>query len=110
MAVKSFKKDAEQANPVYAALINTDAQEAEDVQDELRTQGRKGEKLPRYGQAYYITPEGSNIVSVPMVDDAERARLIKFWKDIDAAENAEEAAAKPTPQPKRKGLFARLFA
>lgn len=74
------------------------------------TEANGCEKLPRYGQAYYITPEGSNIVSVPMVDDAERARLIKFWKDIDAAENAEEAAAKPTPQPKRKGLFARLFA
>ena len=49
MSRKSFK-DVE---PVYQDLINT--QEAPQVQDELRTQGRTGMKLPRINLAFSPT-------------------------------------------------------
>ena len=91
------------------------------------------ETLPRYGKAYYITPEGMNVIDVPMIDDAERHAIVEHWLEEKAAqeraraereraEAAKEAAAKAaaaavkaepviTPAPaRRKGFFARLFA
>ena len=83
------------------------------------------EKLPRYGKAYYITPEGMEVIDVPMVGDAERAAIVNGWLAVKAEEMQAWAAAKaskPEPQPKpqteptpeptparRKGIFARLF-
>ena len=39
------------------------------------------EKLPRYGKAYYITPEGRNLVNVPMIDDEMRDEIVKSWTE-----------------------------
>ena len=92
------------------------------------------EALPRYGKAYYITPEGMNVVDVPMIADADRRALVNHWLEEKAAQarareavakaeaeaKAKEEAAKaaaaavaPMPEPtvtRRKGFFARLFA
>ena len=38
------------------------------------------ELLPRYGQGYYMTPEGLTLCNVPMISDDERNRLITYWK------------------------------
>lgn len=38
------------------------------------------EKLPRYGQGYYMTPEGLTLYNIPLIEDAERARLVNHWK------------------------------
>lgn len=37
------------------------------------------ERLPRYGQAVYMTPEGERLYNVPMIPDAELARVEKWW-------------------------------
>lgn len=37
------------------------------------------EALPRYGEGYYMTPEGLQLYQIPMIDDAERQRLIAHW-------------------------------
>lgn len=63
------------------------------------------EKLPPYGKAYYITPKGSDIVGIPMMEDDEREAIKARWK----------VARKPEPRrverkPERKGFFKRLFA
>ncbi|MBP5710023.1 MAG: hypothetical protein J6W84_03495 [Bacteroidales bacterium] len=93
------------------------------------------ETLPRYGKAYYITPEGMNVIDVPMIDDATRHAIVEHWLEEKAAqeraraerekaeaeakakEEAAKAAAAVKPEPviapapaRRKGFFARLFA
>lgn len=37
------------------------------------------ERLPRYGQAVYMTPEGERLYNIPMIPDAELARVAKWW-------------------------------
>lgn len=37
------------------------------------------EDLPRYGQGYYMTPEGLDRWQLPMIDDAELNRVIRHW-------------------------------
>jgi len=37
------------------------------------------EQLPRYGQGYYMTPEGLNLYNLAMIPDDERQRLINYW-------------------------------
>lgn len=74
------------------ALRTVTAQHSRNIMDAIGC-----EKLPRYGKAYYVTPELNGIVSVPMIDGEEIARLTAHW----------EAQAKPEP---RKGIFKRLFA
>ncbi len=54
------------------------------------------EKLPRYGKAYYVTPDHNGIVNVPMIDDEERSRLIDHWGE--------------KPKSERRGFIKRLFA
>ena len=63
------------------------------------------EKLPRYGKAYFVRPEGTDLVAVPMVAEAEIAALI-------ARCTTRKVAPKPAPkaEPKRRGFFGRLFA
>lgn len=69
------------------------------------------EKLPRYGKAYYITPDRSGIVNIPMVEEAEQRRVIDHWKaQTTEPRKVEATAPKATPKATRKGLFARLFA
>ena len=36
------------------------------------------EKLPRYGQGYYMTADGIRLVDLPLIDDAETVRLISW--------------------------------
>ena len=67
------------------------------AQDSRNILGTNGcETLPRYGEAYYMKPEGTKLKKVPMVEEAEIDRLINHWM----------SQTKPT----RKGLFGRLFA
>ena len=35
--------------------------------------------LPRYGSGYWMTPEGEELVQVPMVPDHEIRRLVDWW-------------------------------
>lgn len=50
------------------------------AQDSRNIIGMKGcEHLPRYGEGYYMTPEGFDLYKIPMVEDAERRRLIDHW-------------------------------
>ena len=37
------------------------------------------ELLPRYGQGYYMTPAGLQLYNIPMIEDAERQRIIAHW-------------------------------
>lgn len=37
------------------------------------------ELLPRYGQGYYMTPNGLKLYNIPMYSDSERQRLIDYW-------------------------------
>ena len=84
MAKKSFTEQAQAAAPVYDALINP-TQEAPKVQEELRTQGRAGMKLPRINLAFSPTNydyvkvmagiKGQNLTQyINSILDAERER------------------------------------
>ena len=80
------------------------------------------ELLPKYGKAYYITPDGESLIDVPMVEDAEREALIeskmpkpepkpvKVIKSEPKPEPKPEPVPEPAPTPRRKGLFGWLFA
>lgn len=49
-------------------------------QDSRNILGQTGcEDLPRYGQGYYMTPEGLNRYQIPMVSDDTLARLVTWW-------------------------------
>lgn len=37
------------------------------------------ERLPRYGQGYYMTPDGLTLYNIPMIADAERQQIILHW-------------------------------
>lgn len=37
------------------------------------------ELLPRYGQGYYMTPDGLKLYNIPMYNDSERQRIIDYW-------------------------------
>ena len=51
------------------------------AQDSRNILGFKGcEALPKYGQGYYKTPAGNTLYYIPMIDDAERARLLQHWR------------------------------
>lgn len=50
------------------------------AQDSRNILGRTGcEKLPRYGQAYYMTPDGLQLWNVPMIPDSEINALVSWW-------------------------------
>ena len=38
------------------------------------------EVLPRYGQGYYMTPQGLTLYNIPMTPQEEITRLVKYWK------------------------------
>lgn len=49
-------------------------------QDSRNILGDTGcENLPRYGYGYYMTPEGTTLYKLPMIDAADRERLITHW-------------------------------
>lgn len=37
------------------------------------------EKLPRFGKAYYMTPDGIDLWNIPYVTDEQIAELVKHW-------------------------------
>lgn len=38
------------------------------------------EVLPRYGQGYYMTPQGLTLYNIPMTPQEEITRLVEYWK------------------------------
>ena len=50
---------------------------AQDSRNIIDTKG--AETLPRYGFAYYRTPEGLKLISIPMKDEPELAERVKWW-------------------------------
>ena len=51
------------------------------AQDSRNILGVKGcELLPRYGQGYYMTPDGLTLYNIPMTDQDEMQRLLTYWK------------------------------
>lgn len=73
-----------------AAVIPTPIKVNFDSRVGLRTRSRQDsrnildcpgcELLPRYGQGYYMKPEGVQLYNIPMISDTERQRIIKYWK------------------------------
>ena len=50
------------------------------AQDSRNILGVKGcELLPRYGQGYYMTPDGLTLYNIPMTDQDELQRLLTYW-------------------------------
>lgn len=50
------------------------------AQDSRNILGESGlETLPRYGQGVYMTPEETDLWEIPLVPDAEQARLVAWW-------------------------------
>jgi len=52
---------------------------AQDSRNILDVKG--AETLPRYGYAYYRTPEGLKLVSIPITDPEKIADRVKWWTD-----------------------------
>ena len=52
------------------------------AQDSRNIIGMKGcEKLPQYGQGYYITPTHEGIVNLPMVSEDDLKRIVNHWSN-----------------------------
>ena len=50
------------------------------AQDSRNILSRTGcEQLPRYGQGYYMTPEGCQLWNLPLVSDEDIERLVSWW-------------------------------
>lgn len=51
------------------------------AQDSRNILGVKGcEQLPRYGQGYYMTPEGIQLYNIPMYPDDKIKSMVQYWK------------------------------
>lgn len=66
-----------------AISVNFDARvglRTRNAQDSRNILSRTGcEMLPRYGQGYYMTPEGVNLWQIPMYSDSDVATVIDWW-------------------------------
>jgi S-DNA-T family DNA segregation ATPase FtsK/SpoIIIE len=66
-----------------AIKVNFDARlglRTRSAQDSRNILGVRGcEVLPRYGQGYYMTPEGMTLYNIPMIDQTEIDRLVNHW-------------------------------
>lgn len=64
--------------------VNFDARVAlrtRSAQDSRNILGVKGcELLPRYGQGYYMTPDGLTLYNIPMQDPASVKTMLDYWK------------------------------
>jgi len=87
MAKKDFTQQAQQAAPVYDALINTT--EVQDTQDELRTQGRAGMKLPRINLAFSPT----NYEFIKIMAALHGQNLTQYVNDLINAERERSSEA-----------------
>lgn len=76
--------------------VNFDARVAlrtRSAQDSRNILGETGcELLPRYGQGYYMTPEGVTLYNIPMIPQEELSARVKWWMDQ-----------------RPRGFFSRLF-
>lgn len=80
-----------------ASILDTSIKCNFDARVALRTRSRQDsrnimemagcENLPRYGKAYYMKPEGTDLIDVPMLDENDRKKLIAYW-----IENADQTA------------------
>lgn len=65
--------------------VNFDARVAlrtRSAQDSRNILGVTGcEMLPRYGQGYYMTPEGVTLYNIPMIPEEELSARVKWWLD-----------------------------
>lgn len=63
--------------------VNIDARfglRTRSAQDSRNILGFAGcENLPRFGQAYYMTPAGTTLYNVPMIDDAALDWMAQYW-------------------------------
>lgn len=51
------------------------------AQDSRNITGFRGcELLPRYGQGYYMTPEGFKLYNIPMTAPEDIAALVRYWE------------------------------
>lgn len=51
------------------------------AQDSRNILGVKGcELLPRYGQGYYMTPDGMTLYNIPMQTDEQIKNMVDYWK------------------------------
>ena len=51
------------------------------AQDSRNILGVKGcEMLPRYGEGFYMTPEGMTLYQIPMIPESEIRRLAQWWE------------------------------
>ena len=66
-----------------AIKVNFDSRVAlrtRSAQDSRNILGLTGcELLPRYGQGYYMTPEGLTLYKIPMYSKEQTEQLIKYW-------------------------------
>ena len=64
--------------------VNFDARVAlrtRSAQDSRNILGVKGcELLPRYGQGYYMTPDGLTLYNIPMQPQEDINALVKYWQ------------------------------
>lgn len=52
------------------------------AQDSRNIIGQRGcEDLPQYGKGYYITPQGEQVVDLPMIPDSDIDSLVRYWSD-----------------------------
>lgn len=73
-----------------SAVIPTPIKVNFDARVGLRTRSRQDsrnilglpgcEELPRYGQGYYMKPEGLQLYNIPMIPDSERKRILNYWQ------------------------------
>lgn len=74
----------------FDARVGLRTRSAQDSRNILGVTGC--ELLPRYGQGYYMTPEGLELYNIPMIPEEELSARVKWWMDQ-----------------KPRGFFSRLF-
>lgn len=66
-----------------AITVNIDARvglRCRNAQDSRNILGTTGcETLPRYGQGYYLTPDGLTLYNIPMLDESLLSGLVRYW-------------------------------
>lgn len=63
----------------FDARVGLRTRSAQDSRNILGVTGC--ELLPRYGQGYYMTPEGVQLYNIPMIPEEELSARVKWWTD-----------------------------
>lgn len=74
----------------FDARVGLRTRSAQDSRNILGVTGC--ELLPRYGQGFYMTPEGTTLYNIPMIPEEELSARVKWWLDQ-----------------RPRGLFSKLF-